>query len=123
METILTNEKNVTKETKAQKIVRFLNEKRLHLTVLAYYLVAKMNTSVAYADDTTTGEDLWNTAINDFVVPWVQRIGGGVIIFGLIELGLGIKNNDPNKKDTGWMSIAIGGMIFAVGTGAGKFLV
>ncbi len=66
--------------------------------------------------------DKWNAVIG-FVTPWIQRMGGVVILIGAIEFGLGFKNDDPEGKVKGMRTIIAGAIVLAVGAGSSIFLV
>lgn len=45
---------------------------------------------------------------------WVQRIAGIVIIFGGVNAGIGIANQDDAGRNRGFMTMAGGAIVFAI---------
>ena len=59
-------------------------------------------------------ESMWGTVMG-FLEKWVLRIGIGIMIWGLIQIGLGQRASDPAQKSDGMNSLAGGGMVAAAG--------
>lgn len=110
--------KNVTcSKNFLSKAAAFVKDRKWQLLALAavvYAVFAPLN--VAYAADAK-----WNAVI-DFLVPWIQRLGGVLFLIGGIEVGFGFAQDNPSAKMQGWKFIVSGGIVFAVGTSARIFL-
>lgn len=66
-------------------------------------------------------EAKWNAVI-DFLVPWVQRLGGAVIFIGAIEFGIAFKTDDAEAKTRGMRTVVAGCIVIAVGLSSNIFL-
>jgi len=62
------------------------------------------------------------TAVMDFLVPWIQKLGGVVMLIGGIMFGLGFKNDDADSKTRGVQTLVAGAIVIAVGAGYQTFL-
>jgi len=93
------------------------------LTVSAY--VFYINTLYAWAaDPPAAGDDAvarWNAVIG-FLVPWIGRLGGVVMLLGGIMFGLGFKNDDADGKTRGLQTLVAGAIVIAVGSGYTTFV-
>ena len=63
----------------------------------------------------------WNAVIN-FILPWIQRLGGVVLLIGAVEFGLAFKNDDAEGKTKGMRTVIAGCIVIAVGLGSATFL-
>lgn len=111
--------KNLDKEKmmkKFEEVKAQVAKKRVQLEVAGLTALTSMN--MAYAD---AADDKWNSMIN-FMLPWIQRIGGVVMLIGAIEFGLGWKNDDAEGKVKGMRTAVAGAIVIAVGVGSGTFL-
>ena len=71
--------------------------------------------------DEITAEDKWDTVIN-FMLPWIRRLGGVIILIGAVEFGLGFKNDDAEAKTKGLRIIIAGAIVAGVSLASGTFL-
>lgn len=69
-----------------------------------------------------TAEDKWNAVIG-FLVPWIARLGGVVVLIGAMEFGLAFKNDDAEGKTKGMRAVIAGLIVIAVGVSSDIFLV
>lgn len=106
-----------------KKKINFLRLKlnTLYFTVLMMMAGCPMATNASTTTTTTSADDKWNTVI-DFILPWITRLGGVVILIGAIEFGLGFKDNDADSKTKGMRTIIAGCIVTAVGLSANTFL-
>lgn len=91
-------------------------QKRVQLEVAGLTALTSLN--MAYAD---AADDKWKAMIN-FMLPWIQRIGGVVMLIGAIEFGLGWKNDDAEGKVKGMRCAVAGAIVIGVGVGSATFL-
>lgn len=95
--------------------------------VLAYLMsvMGDLSTMTVHAGGTTptptTAEQKWNTVIS-FIIPWITRLGGVVILIGAVEFGLAFKNDDAEGKTKGMRTIIAGCIVTAVGLSSDIFL-
>lgn len=118
--------KNVKKRTqdKLNVAVQWLKYNYYKAVLMMYTLLCPV--AVAAADDPPAGgsssaEDKWDTVIG-FITPWIQRLGGVVILIGAIEFGLAWKNDDAEQKTKGMRTIIAGCIVWAVGMSTDVFL-
>ena len=116
--------KNVTKRTRDKLDVAILWLKCNYYKAVMMMYALLCPVAVAAADDpptATSAEDKWDTIIG-FVTPWIQRLGGVVILIGAIQFGLAWKNDDADQKTRGMQTIIAGCIVWAVGLSADTFL-
>lgn len=82
--------------------------------VLALYGLAVIPTNRALASGTATADKKWSDII-DFILGWVQKLGGGLLLFGAIEIALSFIQNDPGQRSTGIKFALAGCMVIAIG--------
>ncbi|MEG2813146.1 MAG: hypothetical protein RSA79_00960 [Oscillospiraceae bacterium] len=101
--------------------------KALKIAKLAYIQIAILMSTVIFPTGVfaTPPPDpsaaKWNTIIN-FILPWIGRLGGVVILIGGVEFGLAWKNDDAEKKTQGMRTIIAGCIVTAVGLSSSLFL-
>lgn len=110
---------NRIKDTKTWKAIMFVY-------MCAFSVMFDMSTKVAYADnyaeqDNANAKAKWEKVIG-FIIPWIKRLGGVVILIGAIEFGLAWKNDDAEGKTKGMRTIIAGCIVTAVGYSAKTFL-
>lgn len=98
------------------KVTRKVYDMKWKLMALVTPLLLTAGT--AYA---TTADDKWNAVIG-FLLPWISRLGGVVILIGAIEFGLAFKNDDAEGKTKGLRTVIAGCIVLAVGLGSSTFL-
>lgn len=98
------------------KVTRKVYDMKWKLMALVTPLLLTAGT--AYA---TTADDKWNAVIG-FLLPWISRLGGVVILIGAIEFGLAFKNDDAEGKTKGLRTVIAGCIVLAVGLGSDIFL-
>ncbi|MDE6017057.1 MAG: hypothetical protein K2H41_15435 [Acetatifactor sp.] len=119
--------KNLTKRTRDKLDIAILWLKYNYYKVVMMMYALLCPVAVAAADDppaapsSTSAEDKWDTIIG-FITPWIQRLGGVVILIGAIEFGLAWKNDDAEQKTKGMRTIIAGCIVWAVGLSANTFL-
>lgn len=109
---------------KVSQVKGFIRAKKLIVATFLMSVMADLSTTTAYASGTgttTTAEGKWDTVIG-FIVPWITRLGGVVILIGAIEFGLAFKNDDAEGKTKGMRTIIAGCIVTAVGLSSDIFL-
>lgn len=109
MRTLIQNVKE-----KGTKVKDYVNQKKWQAALLICAALSPMN--VAYGADAK-----WNAMIN-FVLPWIQRLGGVVLLIGAVEFGLAFKSDDAEGKTKGMRTAIAGCIVIAVGLSATTFL-
>lgn len=99
---------------KMDKFVTFVRNKRWKAAILLYAILSPIN--VAYAADAK-----WNEVIS-FILPWINRLGGVVILIGAIEFGIAFKTDEAEGKTKGMRTVIAGCIVLAVGLSSGTFL-
>ena len=92
----------------------YFMKKTLRAMLLLYALFAPVST-VGAADEK------WNAVIQ-FILPWISRLGGVVILIGAVEFGLAFKNDDAEGKTKGMRTVIAGCIVVAVGLSSTTFL-
>lgn len=98
-------------------------------TILATYValaMADLFSIRTFASEETGGsggaaESKWDAVIG-FILPWITRLGGVVILIGAIEFGLAFKSDDAEGKTKGMRTIIAGCIVTAVGASSNIFL-
>lgn len=113
----------VTKSNgKVAKAKNWLMAKKALLTAFLVSVMCDVNMMTAYAGQTQqTAESKWDAVIN-FILPWITRLGGVVILIGAVEFGLAFKNDDAEGKTKGLRTVIAGCIVFAVGLSSDIFL-
>lgn len=108
--------------TKVAKGMNYIHQKKWQAYILLSSVLMSMNTTNAYASGGTTSADAkWNTVIG-FIVPWITRLGGAVVLIGAVEWGLAFKNDDAEGKTKGMRTLIAGCIVTAVGLSSDLFL-
>jgi len=76
---------------------------------------------VSAAPAATGAEAQWDAVI-EFLVPWIQRLGGVVMLLGGIMFGLAFKNDDADGKTRALQTLVAGAIVIAVGIGYDVFM-
>ena len=63
----------------------------------------------------------WDSMI-DFITPWIKKLGGLVLLFGVIQTGLGFKQEDSDGMTRGGKTVIAGCIVYGVGVAANTFL-
>lgn len=101
--------KNIFKKLKAS-----VKEKKTQLAMLLYALFAPVGLAGA-------ADAKWDAVVN-FILPWIQRLGGIVVLIGAVEFGLAFKNDDAEGKTKGIRTVIAGCIVLAVGLSSSIFL-
>lgn len=99
---------------KINETIKKINEQKMKIAAIFY--AALMPIAIASCADAK-----WNSVI-DFILPWISRMGGAVILVGGVMFGLAFKNDDPDSKTKGIRTVIAGCIILAVGLSSGTFL-
>lgn len=100
-----------------EKLKKTVKTKKIQIAMLLYAIFAPL--SIASA---TTADAKWNSVVQ-FILPWIQRLGGVVILIGAVEFGLAFKNDDAEAKTKGLRTVIAGCIVLAVGVSSSIFLV
>lgn len=98
------------------KIGKYIYEKKIQISMLMYAVLAPIGLAGA-----ATADEKWNGVIG-FILPWIQRLGGVVILIGAVEFGLAFKSDDAEGKTKGLRTVIAGCIVFAVGLSSNIFL-
>lgn len=112
-------EKMILKKGKSKvgngSLVKSIKLKKWMALFMICYMCLPM--TVAYASASGgTAEDKWNQVMN-FFIPWIERFGGAVILFGVALFGEAWIHDRPDSFSNGLKIILGGAIIYA----AGKF--
>ena len=103
------------------KIWKYIVAKKIQISMLMYAVLAPISVASATTGTATTADAKWNSVIN-FILPWIQRLGGVVILIGAVEFGLAFKSDDAEGKTKGLRTVIAGCIVFAVGLSSSIFL-
>lgn len=111
---------------KMKETIRKIKRFEIRLAVFICTLLACSPVNMVYATGTPNTQDAaadkWDQVIG-FITPWIQRLGGVVILIGAVEFGLAFKNDDAEAKTKGMRTAIAGCIVFAVGLSSDIFLV
>lgn len=113
MKSTATTIKNTIKN-KATSVVTWAREKKLQALMLVYAVLSPMG--LTYGADAK-----WNAMIS-FILPWISRLGGVVLLIGAVEFGLAFKSDDAEGKTKGMRTAIAGCIVIAVGLSSSTFL-
>lgn len=111
---------SVSVQTKTKK-ANISPKNKLHITKLASFWVLSImsicmlagSCLTAFADGVANDAGSFDTVV-DFIVTWVQRIGGVIGFIGAIQFGMAFKNDDADGKTRGLMTLASGFIVIAI---------
>lgn len=98
-------------------IVKAVKDKLLKWCIALYGCFTLPSLVYAAGD----AESKWNEVIN-FILPWIDRLGGVVILIGAVEFGLAFKNDDAEGKTKGLRTVIAGCIVLGVGVSSSVFL-
>lgn len=110
----ITTAKTTGIKGKLKRIYMFLY---IQIGLLATALASPLSVSASSG----AADAKWNAVIG-FILPWIGRIGGVVILIGAIQFGLAWKSDDAEKKTAGMHTVVAGCIVTAVGLSANIFL-
>lgn len=84
------------------------------------FAVVRASADTPAATD-TDGKAAWDNVIG-FLVPWIGRLGGAVMLIGGIMFGLAFKNDDADGKTRALQTLIAGAIVVAVGAASNIFL-
>ena len=118
-----TNLVNNEKNTKRARLFSRVKKAVACVSAMVTTMMVEVNLALATAGGTTTptAEQKWDTVIG-FIVPWITRLGGVVILIGAVEWGLAFKSDDAEGKTKGMRTIIAGCIVTAVGLSSDIFL-
>lgn len=89
--------------------------KEIYGRILGIILFAFVGFLIATYFLETSGADERLTAVIDFIIPWIQRFGGVVMLIGMVVFGHAYKNDAAAEgKAKGRRIIIAGGIIWIV---------
>lgn len=106
-----------------KKFMTWLAAKRAFLSAYIALAICDLYAIRAQAAGTsgTNADAKWDAVIG-FILPWITRLGGVVILIGAIEFGLAFKSDDAEGKTRGMRTIIAGCIVTAVGASSSTFL-
>lgn len=110
--------KNSKKVAKVKKVLS-----KMYLAALTLSIMFRGSLVAAFAADkkTATPEEKWDSIIG-FILPWITRLGGVVILIGAVEFGLAFKDQDAEGKTRGMRTAIAGLIVTAVSASSSLFL-
>lgn len=109
---------------KTLKVKNYIIEKKWQIAMMLYAILAPINIAYGAANPNPTpsaADSKWTAMIN-FILPWIQRLGGVVLLIGAVEFGLAFKNDDAEGKTKGMRTAIAGCIVIAVGLSSSTFL-
>jgi hypothetical protein len=83
----------------------------LKLVLISVAATLLTMTASAAAPAAPAGGDMWSE-ISGFIETWIPRLGGAIIVIGLVMFGIGWQRDDAEGRTRG-IQVAIGGAIVA----------
>lgn len=109
------------KSKKVTKVKKVLS--KMYLAALTLGIVFRDTLVATYAAKAkaNTPEEKWDSIVN-FILPWITRLGGVVILIGAVEFGLAFKDQDAEGKTRGMRTAIAGLIVTAVSASSSIFL-
>ena len=109
-----------------KKLITWAKAKKALVLSFIYGVLFDTTTIMAHATGDGEGggsgaDAKWDAVIN-FILPWITRLGGVVILIGAVEFGLAFKSDDAEGKTRGMRTIIAGCIVTAVGLSSSTFL-
>lgn len=99
----------------------FIKYNYIEIMLLVVSMMSLNATPVMASGGTGAADAKWNAVI-DFILPWITRLGGVVVLIGAVEFGLAFKNDDAEGKTKGMRTVIAGCIVTAVGLSSSVFL-
>lgn len=91
-----------------KKHLSVIQTKTFKAGTFATILLCDLMLSTAFASDPTAIVN----SLSDFIFGLVKAIGIILLLFGIVQLGLGLKSHDPSQRANSFLTIA-GGLVVA----------
>ena len=98
---------------RARKAARLIFSIALAMTVICAFTVVAFATNAPSTSSGGGGEKVAESMITE-IKKWVGIISGVVIVFGAVNAGLGVANQDEAGRNRGFMTMAGGAIMEAV---------
>lgn len=98
---------------RARKAARLIFSLALAMTVICAFTVVAFATNAPSTSNDGGGEKVAESMITE-IKKWVGIIAGVVIVFGAVNAGLGVANQDEAGRNRGFMTMAGGAIMEAV---------
>lgn len=98
---------------RARKAARLIFSVALAMTVICAFTVVAFATNAPSTSSGGGGEKVAESMITE-IKKWVGIISGVVIVFGAVNAGLGVANQDEAGRNRGFMTMAGGAIMEAV---------
>lgn len=98
---------------RARKAARLIFSVALAMTVICAFTVVAFATNAPSTSNDGGGEKVAESMITE-IKKWVGIIAGVVIVFGAVNAGLGVANQDEAGRNRGFMTMAGGAIMEAV---------
>lgn len=98
---------------RARKATRLIFSVALAMTVICAFTVVAFATNAPSTSSGGGGEKVAESMITE-IKKWVGIISGVVIVFGAVNAGLGVANQDEAGRNRGFMTMAGGAIMEAV---------
>lgn len=98
---------------RARKAARIIFSVALAMTVICAFTVVAFATNAPSTSSDGGGEKVAESMITE-IKKWVGIIAGVVIVFGAVNAGLGVANQDEAGRNRGFMTMAGGAIMEAV---------
>ena len=98
---------------RARKAARLIFSVALAMTVICAFTVVAFATNAPSTSSGGGGEKVAESMITE-IKKWVGIISGVVIVFGAVNAGLGVANQDEAGRNRGFMAMAGGAIMEAV---------
>ncbi|MFR0736631.1 MAG: hypothetical protein ACLSHR_06820 [Oscillospiraceae bacterium] len=98
---------------RARKAARLIFSVALAMTVICAFTVVAFATNAPSTSSDGGGEKVAESMITE-IKKWVGIIAGVVIVFGAVNAGLGVANQDEAGRNRGFMTMAGGAIMEAV---------
>ena len=98
---------------RARKAARLIFSVALAMTVICAFTVVAFATNAPSTPSNGGGEKVAESMITE-IKKWVGIIAGVVIVFGAVNAGLGVANQDEAGRNRGFMTMAGGAIMEAV---------
>ena len=98
---------------RARKAARLIFSVALAMTVICAFTVVAFATNAPSTSSGGGGEKVAESMITE-IKKWVGIISGVIIVFGAVNAGLGVANQDEAGRNRGFMTMAGGAIMEAV---------
>lgn len=109
---------------KVREIIKNTNKREIYKKIAVFSLctgIMLLKSNVVFAAGIDTGKLSAFDDIIDFILSLATKLGAGLAVWGLIDIALSFKSDNPEQKEKGQKLLMSAIALLCVGTGGSYF--